>query len=586
MVNEAWEDSFPQTILAHLDYYHSDHRALLIKMTGNLEIQKFSKKRKRFRFENIWSTDEECKTIIRNNWMNDDSTPILELLQNIQRCAANLTTWHQKCISSIPLSLFNHEDSWFWHYTNHGSGYNTAMTLDKSLPSSASDVFSTWWKQFWGLKIPRKILHFAWRGFHEILPTRIGLEKRKIVSNNSCELCGFGGESNAHAIFWCPFAQEIWKLLEFTFLHEVREVIDFKNVILYASEVVDKDLFEKIIISAWAIWTERNKVTHGQHLGQPQQIVNWIDSYYGTVVSARDGAKVSSLTIQRNRNNSEVLHRDPQEEQRHTILMVDAAVLNNTSSVGLGAIILSEDRRVRAAVCKPLKGFETLYMGRIVDFIIFGVASLVNMICIYCEEFYDNFECFRGVLKSMAESGQLGRFSLCLWTFLCLPPPDSFYSYSYSSDGDSDDSSTTVISALAWSRKVARIGDRLLGFTGIGESVLHISLRLCEWIMFLHKALKAKDKRFGHLPWRVRLYKSKPTRLKSSSPSHSKHQTRRSASETASNRRCVHQWSVNPDGRVNESINYLQSHKMHLNIKHLRNIIGRIASYGEPLLLK
>ncbi|KAF4351062.1 hypothetical protein F8388_000620 [Cannabis sativa] len=40
--------------------------------------------------------------------------------------------------------------------------------------------------------------------------------------------------------------------------------------------------------------------------------------------------------------------------------------------------------------------------------------------------------------------GQLGRFALCLWTFLCLPPPDSFYSYSYSSDGDSDDSSTTV----------------------------------------------------------------------------------------------------------------------------------------------
>ncbi|KAM6582651.1 hypothetical protein CsatB_009653 [Cannabis sativa] len=234
------------------------------------------------------------------------------------------------------------------------------MTLDKSLPSSASDVFSTWWKQFWGLKIPRKILHFAWRGFHEILPTRIGLEKRKIVSNNSCELCGFGGESNAHAIFWCPFAQEIWKLLEFTFLHEVREVIDFKNVILYAAEVVEKDLFEKIIISAWAIWTERNKITHGQHLGQPQQIVNWIDSYYGTVVSARDGAKVSSLPIQRNRNNSEVLHRDPQEEQRHTILMVDAAVLNNTSSVGLGAIILSEDRRVRAAVCKPLKALLIL----------------------------------------------------------------------------------------------------------------------------------------------------------------------------------------------------------------------------------
>ncbi|CAL1386111.1 unnamed protein product [Linum trigynum] len=37
---------------------------------------------------------------------------------------------------------------------------------------------------------------------------------------------------------------------------------------------------------------------------------------------------------------------------------------------------------------------------------------------------------------------QLGRFAVCLWTFLCLPPSDSFYSYSYSSSSsaDSDDS--------------------------------------------------------------------------------------------------------------------------------------------------
>ncbi|XP_062172465.1 uncharacterized protein LOC133878002 [Alnus glutinosa] len=42
---------------------------------------------------------------------------------------------------------------------------------------------------------------------------------------------------------------------------------------------------------------------------------------------------------------------------------------------------------------------------------------------------------------------QLGRLALCFWTFLCLPPPDTFYySYSSSSDGDedSDDSSSTV----------------------------------------------------------------------------------------------------------------------------------------------
>ncbi|KAG2675271.1 hypothetical protein I3843_13G154900 [Carya illinoinensis] len=40
---------------------------------------------------------------------------------------------------------------------------------------------------------------------------------------------------------------------------------------------------------------------------------------------------------------------------------------------------------------------------------------------------------------------QLGSLALCLWTFLCLPLPNTFYPYySSSEDEDSDDSSSTV----------------------------------------------------------------------------------------------------------------------------------------------
>ncbi|KAF4373639.1 hypothetical protein F8388_025333 [Cannabis sativa] len=245
---------------------------------------------------------------------------------------------------SIKLSLFNHEDSWFWHYTNHGSysvgsGYNLAMTVDKFQPSSASDVFSLWWKQFWGLKIPRKILHFAWRGYQEILPTRTGLFRRNIASSTSCQLCGFGGESNAHAIFWCPVAQGIWNLMEFSFLHEVKEEIDFKNVLLYASEVVDREAFAKFIICSWAIWTERNKITHGQQIRQPQFVVEWISSYYESILSMKEGPKKSSQANGRNREASAGSSTSAQEQRLYSKLMVDAAVLSTTSIVGLGAVI-------------------------------------------------------------------------------------------------------------------------------------------------------------------------------------------------------------------------------------------------------
>ncbi|KAM6550760.1 hypothetical protein CsatB_000568 [Cannabis sativa] len=268
-----------------------------------------------------------------------------------------------ECILSIPLSLFNHEDSWFWHYTNHGSysvgsGYNLAMTVDKFQPSSASDVFSLWWKQFWGLKIPRKILHFAWRGYHEILPTRNGLFRQNIASSTSCQLCGFGGESNAHAIFWCPVAQGIWNLMEFSFLHEVKEEIDFKNVLLYASEVVDREAFAKFIICSWAIWTERNKITHGQQIRQPQFVVEWIISYYESILSMKEGPKKSSQTNGRNREASAGSSTSAQEQRLYSKLMVDATVLSTTSIVGLGAVVFSEDNRVHAALSKPLKVYS------------------------------------------------------------------------------------------------------------------------------------------------------------------------------------------------------------------------------------
>ncbi|KAF6139278.1 hypothetical protein GIB67_021488 [Kingdonia uniflora] len=34
---------------------------------------------------------------------------------------------------------------------------------------------------------------------------------------------------------------------------------------------------------------------------------------------------------------------------------------------------------------------------------------------------------------------QLGRLALCLWTFFCFPPPDSYLSYSSSSTSSDDD---------------------------------------------------------------------------------------------------------------------------------------------------
>ncbi|KAK1353645.1 zf-RVT domain-containing protein [Heracleum sosnowskyi] len=135
-------------------------------------------------------------------------------------------------ILSVPLSPFDHEDSWLWHYNKNGSysvksGYKLALSVDRSSPSSSSEVLSAWWKAFWAIQISKKILIFGWRGFHEILPTTKGLHRRNVSTNSNCPLCGYGEDSNAHAVFWCPFSQEVWVLFENQFMVRHEEDISF-----------------------------------------------------------------------------------------------------------------------------------------------------------------------------------------------------------------------------------------------------------------------------------------------------------------------------------------------------------------------
>ncbi|XP_074346736.1 uncharacterized protein LOC141685541 [Apium graveolens] len=187
-------------------------------------------------------------------------------------------------ISIIPLSPLDHTDLWMWHYSMNGnysvrSGYNLALNANTTSHSS-SDTLSSWWRMFWEIRIPRKILIFGWRGFQEILSTTKGLLRRHITNHSNFPVCGFGEDSNAHAVFWCPFAQEVWESFEYPFMRGGKDDISFKEVLFYASDLLEKEMFERMLIIAWGIWTERNKKTHGQQQRSAQQIKIWLTMYY------------------------------------------------------------------------------------------------------------------------------------------------------------------------------------------------------------------------------------------------------------------------------------------------------------------
>ncbi|KAF4361847.1 hypothetical protein F8388_003168 [Cannabis sativa] len=133
-------------------------------------------------------------------------------------------------ILSIPITLYEHDDDWLWHFTSHGhysvkSGYNLAIGGENLQPSSSNEVMAAWWSAYWAIKIPKKILHFGWKGFHEILPSFSGLFRRQSLSHT------------------------------------------------------------------WTIWFERNKKSHGRTIRTPHQIKIWISSYYNEICRERNKTK-------------------------------------------------------------------------------------------------------------------------------------------------------------------------------------------------------------------------------------------------------------------------------------------------------
>ncbi|KAK1378467.1 zf-RVT domain-containing protein [Heracleum sosnowskyi] len=262
-------------------------------------------------------------------------------------------------ILSVPLSPFDHEDSWLWHYNKNGSysvksGYKLALSVDRSSPSSSSEVLSAWWKAFWAIQIPKKILIFGWRGFHEILPTTKGLHRRNVSTHSNFPLCGYGEDSNAHAVFWCPFAQEVWVLFEYQFMVGHKEDISFKDVLFYNTELLERELFDKMLIIAWGVWTERNKRTHGEAYRTAHQVKIWLTAYQEEIKSVNAKSRVLTGKALTHINQMEVGFQE-------LTLCVDAVISTESEMIGLGAVIFVANKKVQASLAKPMEGSLSVF---------------------------------------------------------------------------------------------------------------------------------------------------------------------------------------------------------------------------------
>ncbi|KAK2635601.1 hypothetical protein Ddye_030393 [Dipteronia dyeriana] len=100
LCNIEWKRIFSRAFVQHLEFWHSDHRALLIDLSGpsNSWRNKGDGRRNRFHFEACWAEKDKCRCLIERSWIvSNGRDDLSDAVSNIFNCAKLLNEWNQVC---------------------------------------------------------------------------------------------------------------------------------------------------------------------------------------------------------------------------------------------------------------------------------------------------------------------------------------------------------------------------------------------------------------------------------------------------------------------------------------------------------
>lgn len=136
----------------------------------------------------------------------------------------------------------------------------------KAAPSSSNaDKVKRFWKSIWRLKVPNKVKVFLWRACSNALPTKVNLQRRKVLDNPLCEQCKCRGEDVLHAIWSCENLREGWEQSFAEVRRKFPCVVSLCDLVSIIKE--EGKRLEEFAMSVWLIWIRRNK----QRLNEPAQ---------------------------------------------------------------------------------------------------------------------------------------------------------------------------------------------------------------------------------------------------------------------------------------------------------------------------
>ena len=102
------------------------------------------------------------------------------------------------------------DDQWVWKAEPSGQ-YTAKSAYSVPWGEVSSEHQDGAFKELWNLKLPPKIVIFAWRLIRDRLPTKSNLRRRHIeIDDSTCPFCRSVEETAAHLFFHCSKITPLW----------------------------------------------------------------------------------------------------------------------------------------------------------------------------------------------------------------------------------------------------------------------------------------------------------------------------------------------------------------------------------------
>lgn len=116
-----------------------------------------------------------------------------------------------------------------------------------------------------------------------MLPTKENLVRRKVLSDSCCDECKMEEETSGHLFWRCQRARDIWCMSDLFRESLVQHFGSFMDMLWYLVMVAQwgHSEVEKLIVVAWAIWSNRNECRNGGSKKSCQALLQGALEYLG-----------------------------------------------------------------------------------------------------------------------------------------------------------------------------------------------------------------------------------------------------------------------------------------------------------------